>query len=63
MESIGITLTENGAMHPSASVSGLYLTSPSAHYFMVGPIGPDQIDDYARRRSLTPTRVLELLGR
>lgn len=32
---IGITVTENGAMHPSASVSGLYLASPEARYFNV----------------------------
>lgn len=35
MESIGITLTENGAMHPSASVSGLYLPSDKARYFLI----------------------------
>ena len=33
--SIGIRLTENGAMYPQASVCGLYLASPHAHYFIV----------------------------
>lgn len=32
---LGITLTENGAMYPQASVCGLYLASPHAKYFMV----------------------------
>lgn len=31
--SIGITLTENGAMHPASSVSGLYISHPQATYF------------------------------
>lgn len=35
VEEIGITLTENGAMHPSASVSGLYLPSPQGRYFLL----------------------------
>ena len=33
MKSLGISLTENGAMYPQASVSGLYLGDPSAEYF------------------------------
>ncbi|MCF0243760.1 MAG: B12-binding domain-containing protein, partial [Bacteroidaceae bacterium] len=33
--SIGITLTENGAMYPQASVSGLYIANPEATYFSV----------------------------
>ena len=33
MKSLGISLTENGAMYPQASVSGLYLGDPEAEYF------------------------------
>ena len=40
----GITLTESFAMMPAASVSGLYLASPDARYFMVGRIGADQVE-------------------
>jgi 5-methyltetrahydrofolate--homocysteine methyltransferase len=47
----GMTLTESFAMHPGSSVSGLYFSHPAAKYFGVGPIGRDQIEDYARRRS------------
>ena len=33
MKSLGIRLTENGAMYPQASVAGLYLGDPNAQYF------------------------------
>jgi 5-methyltetrahydrofolate--homocysteine methyltransferase len=46
----GIRLTESFAMHPGASVSGLYFSHPQAKYFGVGQIGRDQVADYATRR-------------
>jgi 5-methyltetrahydrofolate--homocysteine methyltransferase len=46
----GITLTESMAMFPAASVSGIYLWRPEAAYFGIGRIGPDQLEDYARRK-------------
>ena len=46
-----LDLTENGAMIPAASVSGLYFAHPQAHYFQLGKLGRDQIEDYARRTS------------
>ena len=52
MKQIGIRLTESGAMKPHASVSGLMLAHPKAHYFSIGKIGEDQLGDYARRRGL-----------
>ena len=51
-ESIGITLTESYAMLPTASVSGWYFSHPDAHYFGLGRIGRDQVEDYARRRGM-----------
>ena len=50
MRQIGIALTENGAMRPHASVSGLMICHPQSRYFTVGKIGDDQLADYARRR-------------
>ena len=50
---IGMGLTESAAMTPAASVSGLYLAHPGAHYFSVGRIGADQVEDYARRKGMT----------
>ena len=49
---IGIRLTESGAMKPHASVSGLMIALSEAHYFSIGKIGEDQLQDYARRRGL-----------
>ena len=39
-------------MTPAASVSGLYLSSADARYFMVGRIGADQVKDYAQRKGV-----------
>lgn len=50
--SIGISLTETGAMRPHASTSGLILSHPATVHFSVGPVGEDQLRDYARRRGL-----------
>lgn len=49
----GATLTENFAMNPPSSVSGLYFNHPDARYFNVGPIGLDQVKDYAKRKNTT----------
>jgi 5-methyltetrahydrofolate--homocysteine methyltransferase len=46
----GVRLTESFAMHPGASVSGLYFSHPDAKYFGISQIGHDQIMDYATRR-------------
>jgi 5-methyltetrahydrofolate--homocysteine methyltransferase len=48
----GITLTETYAMHPGASVSGLYFSHPDARYFAVDFLTRDQVEDYARRKNL-----------
>ena len=37
-------------MTPASSVSGLYFGHPEARYFAVGPIGKDQVEDYAGRK-------------
>lgn len=59
--SIGIRLTESGMMMPHASVSGLMLAHPQARYFALGPIGEDQLNDYARRRGTTASRLRPFL--
>ncbi len=51
-EQTGISLTENFAMLPAASVSGYYFAHPEARYFGVGRIGKDQVADYARRKGM-----------
>ena len=49
----GIRLTESFAMHPTAAVSGWYLAHPDAHYFALGKIARDQVEDYAHRRGVS----------
>jgi len=56
-EETQITLTESCAMSPAASVSGLYFGHPEARYFAVGRIGRDQVEDYARRKSIAVSEV------
>ncbi|MFH1321226.1 MAG: methionine synthase [Bacteroidota bacterium] len=48
----GITLTENFAMSPTASVCGLYFSHPEARYFGLGKITKDQVEDYAKRKGM-----------
>ena len=50
---IGVKLTESYAMWPGASVSGLYFSHPQSHYFGVGKIERDQVEDYATRKGWT----------
>ena len=49
-ERVGVKLTESFAMWPGASVCGLYFSHPEAHYFGVGKIERDQVEDYAKRK-------------
>jgi 5-methyltetrahydrofolate--homocysteine methyltransferase len=48
-----IRLTENFAMYPGASVSGLYFAHPASKYFAVGKLGRDQLLDYHVRKGMT----------
>ncbi|WP_420634480.1 methionine synthase [Candidatus Palauibacter sp.] len=50
---LGISLTENYAMLPTASVSGWYFARPEARYFGLGRIGRDQVEDYAARSGIS----------
>jgi 5-methyltetrahydrofolate--homocysteine methyltransferase len=52
-ENGGITLTESLAMDPPASVCGWYFAHPQSHYFGLGKIGRDQLEDYANRKSMS----------
>jgi 5-methyltetrahydrofolate--homocysteine methyltransferase len=52
-----ISLTENFAMLPAASVSGYYFSHPESHYFGVGRLGKDQIKDYAARKGVKAAEI------
>jgi 5-methyltetrahydrofolate--homocysteine methyltransferase len=58
----GIRLTENFAMWPGASVSGLYFGHPDAKYFGVGKIGRDQVADYQKRKGIAMEEIERWLG-
>lgn len=58
----GIILTEHLAMYPTAAVSGLYFAHPESHYFAVGKIQRDQVEDYAKRKSMTVEEAEQWLG-
>jgi len=49
----GIELTESMAMWPGAAVSGLYFSHLESRYFVLGRVGRDQVEDYARRKGWT----------
>ncbi|HPR33810.1 MAG TPA: vitamin B12 dependent-methionine synthase activation domain-containing protein, partial [Prolixibacteraceae bacterium] len=61
-ERTGITLTENFAMYPTASVSGQYFAHPEAFYFGVDKMGRDQIEDYALRKNMPVEEVERFLN-
>jgi 5-methyltetrahydrofolate--homocysteine methyltransferase len=58
----GIKLTENFAMWPGSSVSGLYFAHPESKYFAVGKLGRDQLLDYHLRKKMTLQEVEKWLG-
>ncbi|MEZ4541778.1 MAG: methionine synthase [Chloroflexota bacterium] len=51
-EAIGLHLTENYAMVPTAAVSGYYFAHPEARYYGLGRIDRDQVEDYAARKGM-----------
>jgi 5-methyltetrahydrofolate--homocysteine methyltransferase len=47
---IDLTLTESLAMWPTASVSGFYFAHPESHYFQLGRVDKDQVEEYSKAR-------------
>ena len=58
----GIKLTESLAMYPTAAVSGLYFAHPDSHYFSVGKLEKDQVEDYAKRKGMKVQEAERWLG-
>jgi 5-methyltetrahydrofolate--homocysteine methyltransferase len=65
-QDIQMSLTENLAMLPASAVSGFYLWRPESQYFNLGPIGEDQLADYAQRAKVSDrdarSRLATVLG-
>jgi 5-methyltetrahydrofolate--homocysteine methyltransferase len=47
---LNLSLTENFAMLPAASVSGYYFAHPESRYFPVGKISQEQVNNLAVRK-------------
>jgi 5-methyltetrahydrofolate--homocysteine methyltransferase len=58
----GMILTESMAMVPTAAVSGLYFAHPDSHYFGIGKIQKDQVEDYAKRKGMSLDKAERWLG-
>ena len=56
-ERIGVSLTESLAMWPASSVSGFYYSHPESHYFVVGKIDAEQVEEYAKRKGMNPYKM------
>jgi 5-methyltetrahydrofolate--homocysteine methyltransferase len=59
---IGMELTEGMSMMPASSVSGFYFAHPEAKYFSVDKIDEDQINDMAKRRSISKEQLKKWLA-
>ncbi|HXD92861.1 MAG TPA: methionine synthase, partial [Bacteroidia bacterium] len=55
-------LTESMAMVPTAAVSGLYFANSQSHYFGIGRIAKDQVEDYAKRKGMSLDKAERWLG-
>jgi 5-methyltetrahydrofolate--homocysteine methyltransferase len=58
----GISLTENYAMYPAASVSGYYFSHEFSKYFNLGKLSEDQVMDYAERKNIDVELAKKLLS-
>jgi len=61
-KNIGVQLTENYAMWPGSSVSGLYFSHSQSYYFGVAKVERDQVVDYAARKNMDVEQVERWLG-
>jgi 5-methyltetrahydrofolate--homocysteine methyltransferase len=58
----GMILTESMAMVPTAAVSGLYFANSNSHYFGIGKIQKDQVEEYAKRKGISLQEAERWLG-
>jgi len=49
----GMALTSGFAMTPAAAFSGYYFAHPRSKYFVVGKVGKEQVEDYAKRKGVS----------
>jgi 5-methyltetrahydrofolate--homocysteine methyltransferase len=61
-KNIGISLTENYVMNPTASECGYFAANPRSRYFKLGKIGEDQLKDYALRKGMEVEKISSFLS-
>lgn len=61
-ENAGVELSENYAMIPASSVSGIYFAHPQSKYFTLDLLGKDQVIDYAKRKDMDLPTMEKWLG-
>jgi 5-methyltetrahydrofolate--homocysteine methyltransferase len=59
----GLELTDTEMIIPAAAVCGIYIAHPSSYYFGVGRLEDDQVEDWARRKSISSIEAQRRLGR
>ena len=59
----GMQLTENFMIDPGEALCGMMIGNPDVKYFSVGPIGDDQMRDYAGRRGMPEELIKKLIVR
>ena len=58
----GFRLTETAMMIPAASVCGMFIFHPAACYFGIGPLGDDQLMDWASRKGISLPEARRRVG-
>lgn len=61
-EGAGMELTDSWMMTPVSAVCALVFSHPESRYFAMGPIGSDQLEDYARRKGINAAEAASLLN-
>ncbi|MDR2520723.1 MAG: methionine synthase [Bacteroidales bacterium OttesenSCG-928-I14] len=62
MWKIGVKLTPNGAICPTASIAGMYIAHPKAKYFHIGEIDSIQLSYYAKKKNISVDEAKKWLG-
>jgi 5-methyltetrahydrofolate--homocysteine methyltransferase len=62
-ERCGLELTESAMIFPAASTCGMFFFNPASYYFGTGPVGDDQLRDWAERKGISAAEARKRIGR
>lgn len=62
-QKLAITLNDHYSIQPSTAICGMFIYHPEAHYFPVGRIDKEQLQDYCLRRGITIAEGERLLSK